>query len=342
VDLVSQLRRLVPESGSSLGRESDKTEERKCGWVIMTLWLGDMTRKPDPNTLNDGTSFESQNEGFRRRLDWIASQVLLENPAPPEPLGPTDTWFVNTIVMPRPSVALAHPDVAATQGGVGTIVALHRPHGGLVELGKGGTSSSTVFFHRSRVYLDGVHLSVTEDLGKILLPGMTVKVDYSPNETEDGPFFEDCPSPNVAFLVYTGHRPQIPDIRYKTFPLTEDENNKYLVAQIISLDAPGPTGVESGVARIIKPTDQNTLAFTKNSFKRYVDVDSPVKLVRFHRSKIFHLGALQHKADLQYFFSSCAFGMNIFYCYAAPAALRSRFKDELVEHEVTLGWKGSA
>jgi len=343
VDLVSQLRRLVPESGSSLGRESDKTEERKCGWVIMTLWLGDMAGKPDPTSLNDGTSFQSQNEGFRRRLDWIASQVLLENPAVPEPLCTTDNWFVNTIVMPRPTVALAHPDVASTQGAVGSIQAIHRPHGGVVEV-KRGDVTTTVFFHRSRVYLDGVHLSVTEDLGKILLPGMVVRVDYSPNETEDGPFFEDCPSPNVAFLVYTGQRPQIPDIRYKTFPLTEDENNKYLVAQIISLDPPGPTGVESGIAKIIKPTDQNTLAFTKNSFKRYVDVDSPVKLVRFHRSKIFHLGALQHKADLQYFFSSCAFGMNIFYCYATPVARKAdswRFKDEVVEHEVTLGWKGS-
>ena len=38
--------------------------------------------------------------------------------------------------------------------------------------------------------------------------------------------------------------------------------------------------MESGIAEILKPTDLNTLAFTKNSFKRYVDVDSPVKFVK--------------------------------------------------------------
>jgi len=35
---------------------------------------------------------------------------------------------------------------------------------------------------------------------------------------------------------------------------------------------------------------------------------------------MFHLGALQYRTDLQYFFSSSAFGMNIFYCYAEPLA----------------------
>ena len=51
---------------------------------------------------------------------------------------------------------------------------------------------------------------------------------------------------------------------------------------------------------------------------RYVDVDSPIQYVRFHRDRLFHLGALLQNADLQFFFSACAFGMNIFYCYAAP------------------------
>ena len=41
MDLVSQVSRLVPESGSSLGVRSDgqteKSEERKCGWVIMMI-----------------------------------------------------------------------------------------------------------------------------------------------------------------------------------------------------------------------------------------------------------------------------------------------------------------
>ena len=145
-------------------------------------------------------------------------------------------------------------------------------------------------------------------------------VEYSPNSSPGGQIFEDCPAPYVALLVYTGARPIVPEIRHKPFPLAVDSSNKYLVAKILKFDPPGPTGVESGVAEVLKPTDLNTLAFTKNSFKRYVDVDSTVKYVHFHRNRMFHLGALQYRTDLQYFFSSSAFGMNIFYCYAEPLA----------------------
>ena len=146
-------------------------------------------------------------------------------------------------------------------------------------------------------------------------------MDYSPNEGAEGPIFEDCPSANLALLVYIGARPTVPFIRHTTFPLAKDENRRYLVAKIVKFDQAGASGsVETGVAEILKPTDLNTLAFTKNSFKRYVEVESSVRYVVFHREKMFHLGALQHKADLQYFFSSCAFGMNIFYCYAEPLA----------------------
>ena len=57
---------------------------------------------------------------------------------------------------------------------------------------------------------------------------------------------------------------------------------------------------------------------------------------------MFHLGALQQKADLQYFFSSCAFGMNIFYCYAAPVpGAGGGGGTSPPDHEVVLGWKGS-
>ena len=120
------------------------------------------------------------------------------------------------------------------------------------------------------------------------------------------------------------------------------------MAKIIEFDSPvGDNGVESGIAEILKPTDLNTLAFTKNSFKRYVDTETSVKYVKFHRQQMFHLGTLLHKSDLQYFFSSCCFGMSIFYCYAAPlteGAVLSRKvhgEDITVTHAVSLGWKGS-
>jgi hypothetical protein len=147
-----------------------------------------------------------------------------------------------------------------------------------------------------------------------------VIVEYSPNSSPGGQIFEDCPAPYIALLAYTGPRPTVPEIRHKPFPLAVDSSNKYLVAKIVKFDPPGPTGVESGIAEVLRPSDLNTLAFTKNSFKRYIEVDTTVKFVHFHRDKMFHLGALQYRTDLQYFFSSSAFGMNIFYCYAEPLA----------------------
>jgi len=344
MDMVSQVSRLVPESGSSLGTRTDggeKGEERKCGWVIMLLWLGGLDKKPAKESLNNGTVFGEQETSFAERLKWISCQVMLEEIEQEKPVTNDDSWFITTIIMPKPNTAMSHPDKATSIGLEGTVTAIHRPHGGVIDCG-----ATQVFFHRSRVYLEGVHLSVTLDLDQVLTPGMKVMVDYGPNEREDGPIFEECPTANVALLVYLGQRPKISDLRHKPFPLAEDENSKYLVAKIIKFDQPGPTGVESGIAEILKPTDLNTLAFTKNSFKRYVDVDSPIKYVRFHREKMFHLGALQHKADLQYFFSSCAFGMNIFYCYAAPIqgarnGIKVSFKDVEITHEVCLGWKGS-
>ena len=96
--------------------------------------------------------------------------------------------------------------------------------------------------------------------------------------------------------------------------------------------------------QILKPTDLNTLAFTKNSFDRYVDVESTIQYVKFDRNKLFHLGTLLHKSDLQYFFSSSCFGMSIFYCYAsATSATSAKVQNQDVEisYEVSLGWKGS-
>ena len=158
--------------------------------------------------------------------------------------------------------------------------------------------------------------------------------------------FDECSHKNIAMLVYTGDRPSLSDLRHKPFPLAEDEQNKYLVAKILTFDPPGDNGIESGVAEILKPTELNTLAFTKNSFKRYVDVESNVRFVKFHRENMFHLGTLLHKSDLQYFFSSSCFGMSIFFCYAAPlkdGSYSSKVLDQdiTISHEVSLGWKGS-
>ena len=119
--------------------------------MITLLWLGGLDRKPDSASLNDGTEFLEEEESFAGRVGWIGDQVLQEEPGPAEE-GP-DSWFVTTIAMPRLNTALPHPDRATVSGARGVVVALHRPHGGLVDC-----AGTTVFFHRSRVYLHGRHL----------------------------------------------------------------------------------------------------------------------------------------------------------------------------------------
>ena len=342
MDLVSQVSRLVPESGSCLGGKAEtteKTEERKCGWVVSTLWFEGEDKKPDMENLNTGASLSEEKRSIAECGAEICERVMLED----EEVSPVEgpglySWFVVTIVMPRSNTAMPHPDTAEHKMVKGKIVNLHNPHGGVVDCG-----GDQVFFHRSRVYINQEHLSITVTLEDVLAPDMEVMVDYM---TTEEPLFEDISFNNVALLLYVGHRPQLSSLRHKPFPLAEDEQNKYLVAKIIAFDPPGPGGIESGVAEILKPTDLNTLAFTKNSFKRYVDVESCIKYVKFHRGQMFHLGTLLHKSDLQFFFSSSCFGMSIFFCYAEPLdgpSLSRKVHDQEIEisHEVSLGWKGS-
>ena len=345
MDLVSQVSRLVPESGSSLGVRSDgqteKSEERKCGWVIMMIWFGGVELKPNTESLNNGSSFAEEDKSINTCLEYIRDSVMMEEIDLSLDGAASYTWFAVTIIMPKVNSTMPHPDTAAHKSVEGTITAIHRPHGGVIEC-----EGVKVFFHRSRVYIEEEHLSITATLEEVLTLGTSVLVDYDCNEAAEGPIFEDSDHPNIALLVYVGARPKISTLRHKPFPLADDEQSKYLVAKIIQFDPPGPTGVESGIAEVLKPTDLNTLAFTKNSFKRYVDVESSIQYVKFDRNKMFHLGTLLHKSDLQYFFSSSCFGMSIFYCYAAPmqgAACRAQVHNQEVEinYEVSLGWKGS-
>ena len=346
MDLVSQVSRLVPESGSSLGGKTEcveKSEERKCGWVVSTLWFEEVANKPDLTKLTNGTRFEDEELSIIKCEEQISENVMLEDDQVKCVEGEGFySWFVVTVMMPRTNTAMPHPNVADPEhtSVKGKILALHNPHGGLVLCGQ-----DQVFFHRSRVYINGNHLSITVTLEDILSLDMDVFVDYiSPEE----PLFDDCLYTNIALLLYVGSRPNLSDLRHKPFPLSEDEQNKYLVAKIVAFDppAPGSNGIESGVAEILKPTDLNTLAFSKNSFKRYVDVESNIKFVKFHRENMFHLGTLLNKSDLQYFFSSSCFGMSIFFCYTehlADASYSTKVFDQDIEisHQVSLGWKGS-
>ena len=251
MDLVSQVSRLVPESGSSLGggksESAEKTEERKCGWVVSMLWFQDMDHKPCIDKLNSGDKLETENASIEECVELISEQVMLED----EEVGVVEgeglfSWFVVTIIMPRSNTALPHPDSATHKSVSAKILALHNPHGGLVEC-----EDQEIFFHRSRVFINQQHLSITLALEELLSIDMEVMVDYI--KTEES-LFDESSYKFVALLVYVGERPNLSELRHKPFPLAEDEQNKYLVAKIIEFDPAGNNGIESGFAEILKPT----------------------------------------------------------------------------------------
>merc|ERR1719225_892030 len=116
MDLVSQVSRLVPESGSCLGGKAEtteKTEERKCGWVVSTLWFEGEDKKPDMENLNTGASLSEEKRSIAECGAEICERVMLED----EEVSPVEgpglySWFVVTIVMPRSNTAMPHPDTA--------------------------------------------------------------------------------------------------------------------------------------------------------------------------------------------------------------------------------------
>ena len=112
MDLVSQVSRLVPESGSSLGGKtetSDKTEERKCGWVVSTLWFD---QKPNIEELKTDKTFDEENQAIARCFDHISDHVMTEDEDVPAVDDDHYSWFVVTIIMPRANTAMPHPDQA--------------------------------------------------------------------------------------------------------------------------------------------------------------------------------------------------------------------------------------
>ncbi|XP_040571823.1 uncharacterized protein [Lepeophtheirus salmonis] len=139
----------------------------------------------------------------------------------------------------------------------------------------------------------------------------------------------------VALVMYSkeGSTPNVPEIAFR-----KDPDEKYFIARIISFDEPiDETGVSSGIAEILRPTERNTNGYVKSTFKKMVNLDSSVKKVKFNRKALYHIGAPLEKADLQYFFSPFSYGLNIFFCYLSK--LDEPESD--VTHEVSLGWKAS-
>ncbi len=304
-------------------------------WEISLLWVG---QQPMSNVT----------ENFDKRIEWVrssiySSTVVTEPPKPPE-IKDEEPWFIKSLSLPSEASGrgLPHPDDSEFVGDEGVVQALHRPTGGVIELEGSGEK---VFFHRGRVFVDGLPLSAAGDLMDALPVGTKVKVDYVENaiaDKEEGDvYFEDCPAKMVALLVYVGERPHIPELIFEEASKDRKEpNGKFYLARIVELDAPSAEGgaVEGGVAEIVQPAEYNI--HVKNWLKNRLDTTGldAIKKVRFHRSNLFHLGMHLGKTDLRYLFSSRAFGMGLLFCRLK--ALDAK-EDAEVTHEMEVGWKAS-
>ncbi len=117
------------------------------------------------------------------------------------------------------------------------------------------------------------------------------------------------------------------------------DKQKFYIAKISSFDPPGESGVvEGGVAEIVAPSEYEHLC--RDFLKKRLETPSDaVKKVRFHRSKMFHLGNHLGKADLRFLFSKHSYGSNVLFC-RIRALDEAEVKDD-IKHEMEVGWRAS-
>ncbi len=296
-------------------------------WEVTLMWVG---QQPMANV----------SENFEKRINWVHSAIYTSSSDPPKmpEFKDDQPWFIKSLQLPTEAAGrgLPHPDNSEFVGDSGVVKALYRPTGGLVEL---DSSKKQVFFHRSRVFLNGVPLSPMGDLIDSLPVGTKVTVDCIDNTIDDkegGQYFEDCQTSLVALLIYTGERPDVPEI---IFEEAKNTTEKFVCIRITEFDEPGETGVEGGTAEVVLPGEYNHLV--KKWLKTRLDTTDveSIKKVYFHRSRLFHLGMHLGKVDLRYLFSSNSPTLGTLFCRVKPAKLEGGKAG--VTHEVTVGWKAS-
>ena len=253
------------------------------------------------------------------------------------------------------SKILPHPDAAYDKKLLGVIESLHLPNGGIIRLEDSSSraarvSGGRVFFHRARAFLEsgGRQLSVRRNLLDVVKVGDAVSADVITNRipgtgtqagTKEAEYFPNCGANLVALAVYPRSadfefRPKLPEV---IFDGALTSTKEVYIARIISFDDPGPTGVESGLAELIKPSDCPRKSLT-NRVSRLSD-PGDIKYVVFHRSRMLHLNVPLKDADLRYFFSSKSKCMNGFYCRVQP--ISNPMAVSIATHEITVGWKSS-
>ncbi|XP_059093220.1 uncharacterized protein LOC131888382 isoform X2 [Tigriopus californicus] len=317
---------------------------RRCEWLITMLWSG--PSKPNGENLKNGYDFAKENHEFQQLVQHNLSAM------PSRPVPGTDfetssatsqsNWFVKNLKLLKSTSILPHPDTDPNaQTSPGIIQSVHLPEGGIISLQNG----YEVFCHRGRAYSGTRHCALHCDLSDFLAVGQNVSVTFVSNRDEHGQevYFSDLPAPWVALACFVNTSIHL-DVPRILFEHLDQDQDKFFVAKIISFDCPlngeKEEGVAGGVAELLSFDELSSLAFSKERFQRSIVTQPKVKRVRFHRSRLIHLGMSLAKADLRYFFSPYAFAMNIFYCHIRQILENTQQLDG-IHHEVSIGWKNS-
>lgn len=313
---------------------------RRCEWLITMLWSGQ--NRPNEANLQNGYKFSKENEEFQQLVQYNLSDLSSNINLKISALKTHGTsWFVKHLKSLKSNAILPHPKICSNaQTSSGYIQSIHLPEGGIIRLSNG----YEVFFHRGRTYSDTEYCALHCDLADFLSVGQNVSVTFVSNLDENGQemYFTDIPVPWVALACFVNTSIQF-DMPQILFEHLEKDQDKFFVAKIIRFDSPldcrKEGGVAGGVAELLSFDESSSLAFSKERFQRSIITQPQVKQVRFHRSRLIHLGMSLGKADLRYFFSPYAFAMNIFYCHIR----RIPEPDQLngIQHEVSIGWKNS-
>jgi hypothetical protein len=261
-------------------------------------------------------------------------------------------WFLWCVKFP--SVPLPHPAQATEVCRRGTVEEIHLPDGGVVRMEESGKK---VWFHRSRAFLEsgGRQISCRSNLATAINVGDEVCVDVTSNRCIYSPwpehkhksvakswempfYFRDIPCDLIALAVYKNDsRPQVPSAAFHPHLTTPQPDRPIYAARILSFDDPcSGVGVKGGIAELFLPKYCKP---RQGKVKLSDPAISNIRYVTFHRNKLLHLGIPLHKADLRYFFSAKAKGMNVFYCLVKPAD--NPTGTSFATHEVSFGWKGS-
>ncbi|CAB4054565.1 unnamed protein product [Lepeophtheirus salmonis] len=267
-----------------------KKGSKEMDWIVTSLWKGES---------KDFTWSLEKEQSFLERIQRAKEHILdpahegekmkeeEESKEVKEVKEVKETWFISNLNIPK---YLPHPSVeGAVSNVVGKILSLNSAQGGVIKTIEKGLE---VYFHRCRVYYskESLKLSAGAELKSVFKEGEEVRLDYIENKDKDGNSYMDTEQKYVALVMYSkeGSTPNVPEIAFR-----KDPDEKYFIARIISFDEPiDETGVSSGIAEILRPTERNTNGYVKSTFKKMVNLDSSsVKKVKFNRKALYHIGA---------------------------------------------------